>query len=271
MQEQQFVLHYHPIVDLATGKIVGAEALTRWAHPVLGMQRPELFIPEAESSGLIVPLGAWVVRTALFEMQAWQKDFARPLRVAVNVSAVQLLDPGFVAMLDAALEETGADAGLIDLELTESVLIDPSTMGVLQTLKARGFRLAVDDFGTGYSSFRYLQTLPVSVVKIDQTFVRQMVIDSSDASIVRAITAVARGLGLEVVAEGIETASQRDFLRVEGCNIGQGYLFSLPLTAEDFRWLLRIDATLPLGSEDTSPALRAPHHKTGPQLEEELL
>jgi diguanylate cyclase (GGDEF)-like protein/PAS domain S-box-containing protein len=253
LKEQQFVLHYHPIVDLATGEIVGAEALVRWAHPELGMQRPDLFIPEAESSGLIIPLGEWVIRTALFEMQQWEQQCARSLRVSINVSGVQLRDPGFTAMLYEALADSGADPCRVDLELTESVLIEGSTLTVLQALKERGFRLAVDDFGTGYSSFRYLKTLPVSLVKIDQSFVRQMVIDSSDASIVRAIAAVAKSLGLEVIAEGIETSSQHEFLRNEGCLVGQGYLFSLPLTVEDFRWLLTSDATLPLGEVYPSP------------------
>jgi EAL domain-containing protein (putative c-di-GMP-specific phosphodiesterase class I) len=161
LQEHQFILHYHPIVDLASGEIVGAEALLRWAHPKLGMQRPDLFIPEAECSGLIVPLGAWVIRTALFEMQEWQKRCARPIRMAINVSGVQLLDANFVSMLDEALEETRVDPSLIDLELTESVFIDASALIILQALRARGCRLVVDDFGTGYSSFRYLQTLPI--------------------------------------------------------------------------------------------------------------
>jgi diguanylate cyclase (GGDEF)-like protein len=254
LQERQFVLHYHPIVDLSSGDIIGAEALVRWAHPVLGMQRPDLFIPEAETSGLIVPLGAWVIRTALFEMQDWERRCARPLRISINVSGVQLCDPGFITMLDEALADTGADPRMVDLELTESVLIEGSTLDVLKALQERGFRLAVDDFGTGYSSFRYLKALPISAVKIDQSFVRHMVIDSSDASIVRAILAVAKSLGLEVVAEGIETASQRDFLRNEGCKVGQGYLFSLPLAVEDFRWLLAGNATLPLSEAYALPA-----------------
>jgi len=255
LQEHQFVLHYHPIVDLSTGEIIGAEALLRWAHPELGMQRPDLFIPEAESSGLIIPLGAWVIRTALFEMQEWEKHCARLLRISINVSGVQLCDPGFTAMLDEALADTGADPSMVDLELTESVLIEGSTLNVLQALRQRGFRLAVDDFGTGYSSFRYLKTLPVGTVKIDQSFVRHMVIDSSDASIVRAISAVAKSLALEVIAEGVETPSQRDFLRNEGCPVGQGYLFSVPLAVDDFRLLLTSKATLPLG-EAYAPPIR---------------
>jgi diguanylate cyclase (GGDEF)-like protein len=253
LHEQQFVLHYHPIVELSTGEIVGAEALLRWAHPELGMQRPDLFIPEAESSGLIVPLGGWVIRTALAEMREWEKLCNRSLRIAVNVSGVQLYDPGFIAMLDEALAVTGADPAMVDLELTESVLLEGSTLAVLQALRERGFKLAVDDFGTGYSSFRYLKILPVSTVKIDQSFVRHIVIDSSDASIVRAIAAVARSMDLAVIAEGIETSSQRDFLRNEGCLLGQGYLFSLPLAVEDFRWLLTNNATLPLGEADAQP------------------
>ena len=249
LEEHQFILHYHPIVDLASGEIVGAEALVRWAHPELGMQRPDLFIPEAESSGLIVPLGAWVIRTAFFEVQEWQKRCSRPIRIAVNVSGVQLLDPNFVSTLDEVIKETGVDPRLIDLELTESAFIDVPALSVLQALKTRGCQLVVDDFGTGYSSFRYLQTLPISAVKIDQTFVRHMVIDSSDASIVRAIVAVAKGLGLNVIAEGIETSAQREFLGNEGCYVGQGYLFSLPLTSEDFCWLLTSNAKLPLAEE----------------------
>jgi EAL domain-containing protein (putative c-di-GMP-specific phosphodiesterase class I) len=266
LDEQQFVLHYHPIVDLTTGEILGAEALVRWRHPILGMQRPDLFIPEAESSGLIVPLGAWVLRTALLELQAWQKLSARALRVAVNVSAVQLLDPNFLAMIDTALAETGADPTMIDLELTESVFIDTSALSVLNALQQRGCRLAVDDFGTGYASFRYLQTLPVSAVKIDQTFVRHMVIDSSDASIIRAIVTVAKSLKLEVVAEGIETPMQRNFLRDEGCQVGQGYLFSLPLEAVDFRWLLESKVTLPPGGDYTPPIRGGPAPPHGPSV-----
>jgi len=258
LEEQQFVLHYHPTVDLSTGEILGAEALVRWAHPVLGLQRPDLFIPEAESSGFIVPLGAWVIRTALLEMQEWEKLCARSLRISINVSGVQLYDPSFIAILDDALSEGGADPRKVDLELTESVLIEGSRLDVLQALQERGFRLAVDDFGTGYSSFRYLKTLPISVVKIDQSFVRHMVIDSSDASIVRAIASVAKSMDLEVVAEGIETPYQRDFLRNEGCAVGQGYLFSLPLTVEEFRRLLTSNATLPLGETYDVPLRRGP-------------
>jgi EAL domain-containing protein (putative c-di-GMP-specific phosphodiesterase class I) len=155
-------------------------------------------------------------------------------------------------MLDEVLEETGVDPRLIELELTESALIEAPALSVLKALEDRGCRLVVDDFGTGYSSFRYLQTFPVSAVKIDQSFVRHMVIDSSDASIVRAIVAVAKSLSLQVIAEGIETFAQRDFLRNEGCRYGQGYLFSLPLAAEDFRWLLTRNAKLPF-AEDTPP------------------
>jgi diguanylate cyclase (GGDEF)-like protein/PAS domain S-box-containing protein len=247
LHEQQFVLHYHPIVDLATGEILGAEALVRWSHPERGMQRPDLFIPEAESSGLIIPLGAWVLRTALLELREWEKHSARALRISINVSGIQLRDPGFLGMLDELLDETGADPRKIDLELTESVLINGSTLRVLHALKERGYRLAIDDFGTGYSSFRYLQTLPIEQVKIDQTFVRQMVIDSSDASIVRAIVVVAKSLELEIIAEGIETPAQREFLHDQGCRMGQGYLFSLPLSAEDFHWLLKNKTTLPPG------------------------
>jgi diguanylate cyclase (GGDEF)-like protein/PAS domain S-box-containing protein len=234
--ETQFRLLYHPLVDLASGRIMGAEALLRWHHPDLGLQRPDTFIPMAEASGLIVKLGAWVFRTALLQLRDWARHGWDAIRVSVNVSIVQLRAPGLLAMIDAALRDTGADPGLVDLELTESVLIEatPETIATLDALRARGFRLALDDFGTGYSSFRVLQDLPIDMIKIDQTFVRRVTLDTGDDAIVKAMLSVAKRLGLEVIAEGIETSAQRDFVRDAGCRIGQGYLFSLPVTAEEF-------------------------------------
>jgi EAL domain-containing protein (putative c-di-GMP-specific phosphodiesterase class I) len=246
--EEQFLLQYHPLVDLRSGRIVGAEALVRWEHPELGMQQPDRFIPLAEASGLIVPLGRWVLRTALRELSEWARAGIDPPRVSVNISSVQLRDPDFIAAIDEALADTGCDPRRIDFELTESVLIEASsrTLTVLNALKRRGFRLALDDFGTGYSSFQYLRSLPIDKVKIDQAFVRRMAVDSSDAAIVRAIMTVARSLSLEIVAEGIETLVQRDFLRNEGCPVGQGYFFSLPLPAPAFRELLGRRVMLPV-------------------------
>jgi diguanylate cyclase (GGDEF)-like protein/PAS domain S-box-containing protein len=245
--ETQFTLLYHPLVDLASGRIMGAEALLRWNHPQLGMQRPDMFIPLAEASGLIVPLGAWVFRTALAELRTWSQFGIDAPRVSVNVSSVQLRTPGFIGMVEAALAETGAEPTQVDVELTESVLIDATApiLGRLNVLKQHGFRLALDDFGTGYSSFRCLQDLPIDKVKIDQTFVRRVLQSPSDAAIVRAIITVTRSLGLAVCAEGIETQGQLDFARAEGCNTGQGYFFSLPIPAHEFRHLLARHTTLP--------------------------
>ena len=259
MGEGQFRLHYHPLVDLASGSVVGAEALIRWDHPELGLQRPDIFIPLAEASGLIVPLGQWVLNEAMRQSQDWAAQGIRVPRIAINVSGVQLHDPGFLDTVHQALAHTGAIATNFELELTEGFMIDASTqvLNVLNALRATGFSLAVDDFGTGHSSFSYLRDFPVDKVKIDQTFVRQMVIDSSDASIIRAIVALAKSLDLGVVAEGIETVAQRDFLRDEGCKTGQGYLFSLPLTAEDFAFLLASGTTLPVSSP-VSSLVKAP-------------
>jgi len=238
--ETQFRLLYHPLIDLASGRIMGAEALLRWHHPDLGLQRPDMFIPMAEASGLIVPLGAWVVRTALLQLCDWSGQGSAATRISINVSSVQLRDPGFLAMIDAALADTGANPGLVDLELTESVLIEatPAVIAILDALRVRGFHLALDDFGTGYSSFRVLQDLPIDTIKIDQTFVRRVTLDTGDDAIVQAMLTVALRLGLQVIAEGIETRAQQDFVRDAGCRIGQGYFFSQPVTAEEFGALL---------------------------------
>jgi EAL domain-containing protein (putative c-di-GMP-specific phosphodiesterase class I) len=256
LDEEQFALQYQPLVELGTGRILGAEALVRWDHPELGRQRPDLFIPLAETSGQIVPLGAWILRAALREQREWERLGAMAPRMAVNLSSVQLRDPGFMAMVAGTLKETGANPGKIDLELTESVLIDISnqTHGILKDLKNFGFGLALDDFGTGYSSFRYLRDLPIDKVKIDQTFVRDMDMNAGDAAIVRAIVTVAKSLDLAVIAEGIETTGQRDLLRAEGCGMGQGYLFSRPVPAEEFRRFLEGRVTLPVGEQRAAAA-----------------
>ena len=248
IESRQFRLHYQPQVDLSSGEIVGAEALIRWSHPTLGMQRPDIFIPMAEKTGLIIPLGAWIMEEAMRQAQEWAQRHAHVPKIAINVSGAQLLHPSFIGTVEGALERTGAKANQLEIELTESFMIEatPIVLGVLDALKRMGFTLAVDDFGTGYASFRHLRDFLVDKLKIDQTFVRQMVVDSSDASIIRAIIALAKSLKLEVVAEGIETLVQRNFLRDEGCKIGQGYLFSLPLNAEDFGYLLDHSVKLPM-------------------------
>jgi diguanylate cyclase (GGDEF)-like protein/PAS domain S-box-containing protein len=248
IDEGQFRLHYHPVVDLGSGAIIGAEALIRWSHPTLGLQRPDIFIPLAEKTGLIVPLGAWVTREAIRQSQEWARMGLNPPKISINVSGVQLQDPGFIDDVGDALARTGVSASQFEIELTESFMIEasPAMLNVLGALKDFGFSLAIDDFGTGHSTFRYLRDFPFDKVKIDQTFVRQMVVDSSDASIIRAIIALAKSLRIGVIAEGIETVAQRNFLRDEGCRVGQGYLFSLPLNPEDFGDLLNRGVTLPM-------------------------
>jgi diguanylate cyclase (GGDEF)-like protein/PAS domain S-box-containing protein len=248
---EQFQLHYQPLVDLRTGVIVGAEALVRWNHPELGVQRPDLFIPYAETSGLIVPLGAWVIGEAMRQARAWRQQGIAAPRLSINLSSVQLQRPGLLETIEDAVRAHDAQPANFDLELTEGTLLGASTNvnTQLSRLREMGFGLAVDDFGTGYSTFRYLRDFPVNKVKIDQTFVRQLVIGSSDAMIVKAMIALTSSLQLDVIAEGVETPLQRDFLRDEGCGVAQGYLFSPPLCAEDFLWLLEQRAPLPLRAD----------------------
>jgi diguanylate cyclase (GGDEF)-like protein len=249
---EQLELHYQPFVDLASGRIIGAEALVRWNHPDLGLQRPDLFIPLAEKSGFIVQLGAWVINEAMRQSQAWRlQGFTTP-RISMNVSSVQLQKPGFITTIEQAIASTGADPRYFELELTEGLLIEASTeiLSILSALKALGFGITIDDFGTGNATFKYLRDFPIDKIKIDQVFVRQLVIDSSDAFIIHAMVALSRSLGVTIVAEGIETEMQREFLRREGCQVGQGYLFSMPLMAEDFGWMLQNHVRLPMFTTD---------------------
>ena len=240
LSKGQFEVHYQPLVDLRTTMIIGAEALVRWRHPDLGMQRPDLFIPLAEESGMIVQLGEWVLEQAMRQARQWDSaEFGRP-RLAVNVSGIQLQRSNFAATVRRLLDETGVDPACMELELTEGFLIDttPRVVDVLARIGGMGVGLAIDDFGTGYSSFEYLKRLPVDKIKIDQTFIRHLAIDTNGAAIVRAIIQMAKEMKMEIVCEGIETKAQMEFLRGQGCAIGQGYFFAMPMTAEDLQWLL---------------------------------
>jgi PAS domain S-box-containing protein/diguanylate cyclase (GGDEF)-like protein len=251
IDEDQFQLHYQPVVDLRSGKIVSAEALIRWQHPQLGLLRPDLFISLAEESGLIGSLGEWVMRTAMRQTKAWEASGLKVPRIAINVSGTQIRAPDFVTSVREILLDTGSDPHNFELELTEGILIErsPEVLAVLVELKLLGFALVIDDFGAGHASFQYLRNFPIDKLKIDQMFVRQLVIGSSDALIIRAISSLAHGLKLGLVAEGIETVEQRDFLRDQGCSTAQGYFFSLPLTAEDFAWMIEKDVVLPVASK----------------------
>jgi diguanylate cyclase (GGDEF)-like protein len=225
-------LHYQPQVALPGGEVVGLEALLRWRDPDQGMISPARFVPILEETGLIVPVGEWVIRTACAQQVAWQAAGPGRLRVAVNVSPLQFRRDLYAAV-SRALEATGADPTLLELEITEGLLIDDldACRSVLTSLKELGVRIAIDDFGTGYSSLVYLRRLPIDVLKIDRSFVRDVERDADAAAIVGGIIALAHKLGLEVIAEGIETDAQRRFLEAQGCEMGQGYLFSPPLPA----------------------------------------
>ena len=239
LRERLFVLHYQPKVD-RHGRLFGAEALIRWQHPSKGLVAPDAFIALAESTGLILPLGRWILHRACRQLVAWAKMPAmREISLAINVSARQFHHPDFVADVLAALRETGADPARLELELTESQLVeDVEAMIVKMTeLKACGVCFSLDDFGTGYSSLNYLKRLPLDCLKIDQSFVRDLLIDPSDAAIVRTIVALGSNLNLRVIAEGVESLEQRDALLRLGCHNFQGYLFGKPATAEHLeRW-----------------------------------
>ena len=248
IESEQFVLHYQPMVDLESGSVIGAEALVRWPHPDLGLIRPDIFIPIAEAARLIVPLGAWITKAVMRQTQSWKRAGISVPPISINLSSVQLQSSGFLGMVEDALAETGCNGADFEFELTEGILIEvsPEVSARLSGLKALGFKLALDDFGSGHATFAYLRRFPVNKIKIDQMFVRQLIVGSSDALIVKAMIGMARSLGLDVIAEGIETRRQRDFLIEEGCRSGQGYFFSLPLNTEDFAWVLDQRMSLPL-------------------------
>ncbi len=247
LARQELLLHYQPQVSLASGVITGVEALLRWRHPVHGMVSPAKFIPLAEETGLILPIGEWVLRTACTQARAWV-DAGRPLRVAVNLSARQFRQPGLDGLIRAVLEETGLDPGTLDIELTESIIVrDPAAVtGILAGIEKLGVQISIDDFGTGYSSLSYLKRFPLDVLKIDQSFVRDIATDPDDAAIVRAIITMAQALGIQTIAEGVETREQLAFLRENGCGAMQGYYFSRPVPGEEISAMLRAKRCLDL-------------------------
>jgi EAL domain-containing protein (putative c-di-GMP-specific phosphodiesterase class I) len=241
IQKQQFTLHYQAQVSDNEG-IIGVEALVRWHDPKRGMVSPAEFIGFAEETGLILPIGSWVLETACQQLAVWAGQPAMAhLSMAVNVSAQQFRESSFVAQVLSTLERTGANAKRLKLELTESVLIADAEDVIMKmnALKAIGIGFAIDDFGTGYSSLSYLKRLPLERLKIDQGFVRNILMDPDDAAISRAVIAMATSMGLGVIAEGVETEAQREFLADMGCHTYQGYLFSRPLPVADFEALVQ--------------------------------
>jgi EAL domain-containing protein (putative c-di-GMP-specific phosphodiesterase class I) len=231
---------YQPIINLPTQQIVGSEALIRWRHPELGYILPGRFIPIVEESGLIVPVGLWVLRQACAQAAAWQAT-SPGVYVSVNVAPAQLKEADFVEKVVSALETSQLPARCLTLEIVENCLVErfDATSATLGKLRELGIRIAIDDFGTGYSSLQYLRRLPVDMLKLDRVFIDRLPSSREDAAIVSAVMTMGFGLGLTVVAEGVETAAQADFLTREGCPLAQGFLYSKPLHIEQWREKLR--------------------------------
>jgi diguanylate cyclase (GGDEF)-like protein/PAS domain S-box-containing protein len=245
LDKKELFLMYQPQMDIATGKISGLEALLRWQHPDLGLVPPDKFIGIAENSGLILSIGEWVLRTACRQARQWQDEGISAASLAVNVSAVQFRHEGFCELIRRVLRETGLAPQYLELELTESLLLANAdvTLSVLQELKAMGLTLAIDDFGTGYSSFSYLRRFPISKLKIDRSFVRDVAVNPDDAAITTAIISMAKSLNLKLIAEGVENEEQMSFLRAHHCDEIQGYYFSKALTVDQVADKLRADAS----------------------------
>ncbi len=248
LQNDEFEVHFQPKVDMATGEVVSAEALLRWNHPTRGLISPGVFIPIAEQSQLIAPIGDWALRRACQHLRAWRKAGLDLVRVAVNASLVQFRSGHFPERVRAILDESGIEPCQLSLEITESVFAKESALLLeqLRVLREMNVRLSLDDFGTGYSSLLYLQHYPFDEIKIDQGFVSQVTQDSFSVNLVEAVRRLARALDAEIIAEGIETADVRDALLAMGIQFGQGFYYSVPLEAEDFRWLLERGRQLPL-------------------------
>lgn len=234
LNRDEFLLHYQPQVNLKTGQIVGMEALVRWQHPLRGLVPPIQFIPLAEETGQIKAIGEWVLQTACAQNRAWQEAGLPPIRMAVNLSARQFQQQNLVQLIDRVLSETGLEAQYLEVEITESIAMQDVnvTISILEELRAMGVCISLDDFGTGYSSLATLKQFPLHTLKIDRAFVKDLTTDEKDAALIRAIVALGHGLNLAVIAEGVETAEQQEFLCSVGCDAMQGYLFSKPLPAE---------------------------------------
>jgi EAL domain-containing protein (putative c-di-GMP-specific phosphodiesterase class I) len=241
LENRELVLYYQPLVDIATKKIIGVEALLRWDHPELGMISPGVFIPLAEQTGLINPIGRWVLETACRQNKAWQDAGLAPLRLAVNLSVEQFHDPNLVEIVGETLNDTGLEAQYLELEITESIAIRETgyICQILQKLKTLGVLIAIDDFGTKYSSLARIKQLPIDRIKMAMEFVHGISVSEKDEAIAKVIINLASNLGLKVIAEGVETESQFEFLKSRVCDEVQGYYFYRPMPAADLERLLR--------------------------------
>lgn len=231
---REMLVYYQPLIDLHSGQVIAMEALIRWQHPTLGLISPAKFISIAEANGLIVPIDQWVLRTACAQNRAWQLAGFTPIRISVNLSARQFEHPNLVEVVSQILEETGLKASYLELEVTESFLMADIERSVktLKQLRELGIWLALDDFGTGYSSLNYLKQFPVNMLKIDQSFVKDIISNPDSAAVTDAIIALAKSLRLNITAEGVETQEQLDYLKMQGCHEGQGFYFSCPVPAD---------------------------------------
>jgi EAL domain-containing protein (putative c-di-GMP-specific phosphodiesterase class I)/AmiR/NasT family two-component response regulator len=256
LEAEQFELHYQPQVSLATGEIVGAEALVRWNHPVRGLLRPGHFIPQCEELGLIGELGDWVLDAACRQARFWQELRSQPIKVAVNVSSQEIQQKRLAESVAASLAAHGLDPSLLELEITESVLLNKSAAEVrkLHEVKELGVLLSIDDFGTGYSGLNYLQSFPFDILKLDRCFVQNITNNPEYLSITLAILGLAKSLGLQTVAEGVESEEELAFLMRQGCDMMQGYLFSRPISADAFDAMVRAGRRLPLAAVQNAGA-----------------
>jgi EAL domain-containing protein (putative c-di-GMP-specific phosphodiesterase class I) len=247
LRDNEFLLHYQPQVDIGTGQIVGVEALVRWRDPEVGLVPPSSFIPVAEESGLIGPLSEWVLREACRQNKQWQDEGLPPARVSVNLSARQFQQHNIANLVTQVLAETGLEPRYLELELTESTIMRNAEEAVrmLNELHALGIGLAIDDFGTGYSSLSYLKRFPVDRLKIDRSFVSDIGISNDDETITSAIIALAHSLKMQVIAEGVETSAQLDFLKERACDEMQGYFFAKPLPRDAIPGMLQRGAARP--------------------------
>jgi EAL domain-containing protein (putative c-di-GMP-specific phosphodiesterase class I) len=236
LKDQQLELHYQPQISIDDGHLIGAEALLRWKHPELGMISPAEFIPIAEESGLIIDIGEWVLRTAIFKIKEWLDSGFTPIIIAVNISAVQFRNQNLSKLILNILNEAQVPPEYLEIELTEATMMSDPDIGIsiMNELYEKGIRMSIDDFGTGYSSLSYLKRFKAYKLKIDQSFVQDISKNEDDRSIVSAIIDMASNLGMQTIAEGVETSEQLTFLRLHGCNEVQGYYFSKPLPYDEF-------------------------------------